>query len=163
MSKIFSIMGVPMLLGAACGAQECEMVADCNRLEESLERVDLMDMFDRQSKVGYLSEADKEDLLRKIKFAFKKMSWHLSEAEYQAEGIKSIDVREAALAAIGGAIAGLKEGPYGVVTGACLGALARIVYGSSLCFIRAMDHVCDADFYACKCDDWIRIYERGYW
>lgn len=166
MSKIYSILGFPLLASATCGAFELpDYDMDTTLYEEALNRLDIHDLRLSYSEPGFiLSEQEKEALLQKIKFAFKKMNFHLDEAEYQAEGILKIDVRNATLAAIAGAVTGIgRGGPYGVITSACLAALAQIVYGSSKCFLRAVDHISEADFYAAKVDHWIRVYERGYW
>jgi len=96
-----------------------------------------------------LSAQERDRIWRECHFAVQKMNREMEQAEREARQITNVDIREATIGAIEGAVCGLSGySPYTVVVGGCLGALARIGGDSYRHFARSKDHVRDAESYA---------------
>ena len=97
----------------------------------------------------HLSDCERNKIMREIEFAINRMYGCLDCAEFEASMIADVDLREGAIGAIEGAIAGLGgRSPYTVVIGGCLGALSRLAGNSCRHYMRSRDYVEDARTYA---------------
>jgi hypothetical protein len=101
-----------------------------------------------------LSPQERDRIHQECKFAIKKMYSCMEMAEREARKITNVDIREATIGAIEGAVCGLGgRSPYTVIIGGCLGALARISGDSYRHFVQSKDFVRDAQAYARIADD----------
>lgn len=101
-----------------------------------------------------LSQQERQQIWNKMHFAVKKMNYYMSQASREAQQITNVNVREATIAAIEGAICGLAgSSPASVICCGCFGALARI--GGDACrhFLRSKDYVREAEIWARVADE----------
>ena len=114
--------------------------------------------FDSISKIEIpnraLTEEERDKIWREIHFTVQKMKFSLIQAEYFAKKIHEFDQKEAAVAAIQGAILGLSGGsPYSVIISSCLNTLAQIAGKKYCCYKKAKDYVLEAEFFAYHADE----------
>lgn len=79
-----------------------------------------------------LTQQERDFIVEKMKFALKKVDIFMAKSEASAKAIKNVNVRNAFLAAIGGAIMGWKGGtPASLAMGACLATMANIIVNAT--------------------------------
>jgi hypothetical protein len=126
-----------------------EFVVSEQDIEVNIAASQIMHMYQMR-----LSDQERERIYNECQFAIKKMYRFMDKADREAQKIACIDVREATVSAVEGAICGLGgRTPYSVVIGGCLGALARIGGDSFRHFIACADYVEQAEMYAMIADD----------
>ena len=106
----------------------------------------------------YLSDDERDLIRRNCEFAIKKMMLLMEKSNSAAWKIDDIEVRDAMVAAIEGAIAGLAgKSPYTVIVGGCLGAIGKIGGDMYLHYSFSKEYLEEAKLYA-GCAD--RLQER---
>jgi hypothetical protein len=96
-----------------------------------------------------LTKEERDKIWLEIHLCIKKMYIFMEKAEEEAKLITDIDVRDATVGAIEGAIAGFAGlRPYSIVVGACLGTLGRIAGSSYIHFVQSKDYVKEAAYFA---------------
>jgi len=106
----------------------------------------------------FLTDSERDRIYRECQFAVQKMCRAMENADYEASQITNINVRNATVGAIEGAIFGLQScNVYKMVISSCLGAIARISGDSYTHFSRSRDYVKEAERYAGHAD---RLQER---
>jgi hypothetical protein len=101
-----------------------------------------------------LTEKERNRIYNEIHFSIQLMNRSLEKAELHAMKIKDVDIREAAIDAIKGAMFALAAGSCrAVVIGTCLGALSHIAGESYRNYLISTDYVTDAKAYAEHADE----------
>lgn len=116
-----------------------------------------IDMYDASqlmhSHEMYLSDYERDRIYRECLYWTERMYANLHEAERQALHIYDVDIREATVGAIEGAVCGMQgKTPYTVVIGGLLGAMARISGEAYRHWVDSKDYIQYAESCAKRAD-----------
>ena len=168
---IYTLAGLVLIIGSQCKAEEPEDLQSLINQEIQSQEFNQFVYEESypldRSRSPYkekLTDEDRKKLQMRIGLCIKKARIAMERAQYYAEQITNIDVRETILAAIAGGISGLRSGnPYAVCTSAVLAAFASVVCKGSRAFGESWNYEDDAHFYTTRADELIEILCRGYW